>query len=406
LDLVVKRAKLLGQDGVFDIAVKDGKITKVAKSIEVKGDVEIDAQNKLVLPTFVEPHVHLDKVLLAERVKEASTIAEARERVKEAKKNFTVNDVVERVERVIPWALSHGVTAIRTHVDVDSVAQLTSMEAILQVKKKYQGLVDIQAVAFPQEGLFNDDQALELIRKAIDMGADVVGGMPEAEVTSDYSKKHIDSVVELAEEGGRDVDVHCDVLPFTKIIEHFAFQVMKKDLQRRATADHLIALSYYDDYFASKVIGLVKKSGMNVVTNPCTMMTSGTMDPPPKGRGITRVKELIRAGVNLAYGLDNVVDPYNPFGDFDPLRNGWLLAYQGQLNTMSDMEAVLRMPMYNSARILGLKGYGLEAGCNADFNILNVPSIRQALRTTSLPEYVFTNGKIIVENKMETIQHF
>jgi cytosine deaminase len=405
-DLVLRNAQLLGKDGIFDLAVKDGKIVRVEKSVAEKGETELDAKQGLVLPTFVEPHVHLDKVLLAERVPEAVTITEARERVREAKKNFTVNNVIERIERVIPWALTNGVTAVRTHIDVDSIAKLTSIEAVLKVQRKYAGLLDIQVVAFPQEGLFNDSQSLDLLKKSVEMGADVVGGMPEVEVIPEYSRKQVDLLVELAEQTGKDLDIHCDVLPFTNNIEYFTFQVMKKGLGDRATADHLIALSYYNDYYSSRVIGLIKKSGMNVIANPCTMMTSGTMDPPPKSRGVTRIKEFLKAGVNLAYGLDNVIDPYNPFGDFDPLRNGWLLSYQGQLNTMSEVESVLRMPTYNSAKILRLKGYGLEPGCNADFNILNLSSVREALRTRCFPLYVVKSGKVIVENKTETIQYF
>jgi len=406
LDLVVREARLLGHDGLFQIAVNNGTISRISRVIDEKGGKEINAKSGLVLPTFVEPHIHLDKVLLAERVQEASTIREARELVKEAKKSFTVADVTERAERVIPWALQSGVTAIRTHVDVDGTAKLASIEALLGLKKKYENLLQLQVVAFPQEGLVRESSALELVRKALEIGADVVGGLPDAEATPEESRKHIDLAIELAEEKKYPIDVHCDVLPDARTIEYYAARMVKSSLRGRATADHIIALSYYGDEEARRTISLIKDSSMNVVANPCTMMTSGGSDPPPKGRGVTRIKELLNGGVNLAFGIDNIVDPYNPFGDFDPLSSGWLLAYQGQLSSIAEFELILRMPTFNSAKILELEDYGLETGMRADLNILNASSAREALRTHTKPRYVVKNGRLIAENNIEAVRYF
>lgn len=407
-DLLVRRARLLGKDGLFDIVVEKGEISKVAKSeIQERGKEVIDAEGNLVLPSFVEPHVHLDKVLLAEETREASSISEAREIVKEAKKKFTVSGVSKRIEKVIPLAIENGVTKIRSHVDVDEYAKLVSVEALLSLKKKYSGIVDFQIVAFPQEGLLKDSESLELLRKALDMGADVVGGLPEAELSQDDSKRHVDHAIAIAIEAGRDIDMHCDVLPFGKVTEYFASEVIRKGIEAgRATADHLIALSYYDDYYASKVIGLLKMAGINVISNPCTMMTSGNLDRPPRGRGVTRIKELLKAGVNLAFGLDNLVDPYNPFGDFNALLNGWFFAYAGQLNSSSEIESLLEMPTLSSARILRLKGYGIEPGSKADFNVMNSKDPRSALRFHQKPRYVIENGNILVENRYEITNHY
>ncbi len=406
MDLIVRQVRTMGAEGLFEIGVEDGSIAKFSRAIEEKGEREIDAEGGLVLPTFVEPHVHFDKVLLAERVREASSISEARQAVKEAKRNFTLDDVRGRVERVIPWALQSGVTAIRTHVDVDGTVNLTSVEALLSLKKKYRDLLELQVVAFPQEGLVQDGQSLELLRKAIEIGADVVGGLPEAERSSEDSRKHIDLVSGLAKEMGCDIDVHCDVLPSARMIDYYATQISRLGLQERATADHLIALSYYGDKEAVATIDHIRQASLNVIVNPCTMMTSGATISPPIGRGVTRIKELMKAGVNLAYGTDNIVDPYNPFGDFDPLSNGWLLAYQGQLNTTTEIESILRMPTYNSARILRLQRYGLQVGNRADFNIFGAASVGEALRTHAKPRYAVKKGKIIAENIMEAIHHF
>ncbi|MGI0080363.1 MAG: amidohydrolase family protein [Nitrososphaerales archaeon] len=401
MDLVVRNARLMDLEGLWEISVESGTVKHVSRSLPKSSGEEIDGEGGLLLPTFIEPHVHLDKILLGEELKEATSIPEARELVKEAKKKFTVDNVRARMERAIPWAVQNGVTEVRTHIDVDSIAKLASVEATLKVRKKYEKVIDVQIVAFPQEGLIRDSQALELVRKALELGCDVVGGMPEGESSIEDARRHIDLMIELAQEKGLAIDVHCDVLPFGKNIEYYAAQSLKSGLGERSTADHLIALSYYDDSYASRIIDLIKKASMNVVTNPCTMMTSGATDRTPTGRGITRVKELLRAGVNVAFGSDNIVDPYNPLGDFNPLSNGFLLAYGAQLSLLSDLESIVKMPTLNSSKILGLRDYGIRAGCKADFNIFREKSVRELLRNHGRPRYVFKNGNKISENQTE-----
>lgn len=402
MDLIIENARLLEADGLFQIGIESGKISRLAKSIEDSSENRIDARSGLVLPTFVEPHVHLDKVLLAEQFKEASSISEARALVKSAKKNFTPENVKTRIERVIPWALESGVTAIRTHIDVDENTKLSSVEAMLDLKRKYSRILDFQIVAFPQEGLFKESGSIELLKKAIDLGCDVVGGLPEAEATNEDSRKHIDQTISLARETGLDIDSHCDVLTSGRNIEYYAKEIRKNGFAGRATADHLIALSYYDDEYASKVIHLIKQASINVVTNPCTMMTSGMNDPPPKGRGITRVRDLMQAGINVAFGSDNIVDPYNPLGDFNPLSNGFLLAYGGGLSSISELSSLIRMPTFNSSSILRLDSYGIKEGCNADLNVFKESSVRELLRRHGRPSHVLKRGEVLVENTVET----
>lgn len=405
MDLLVRNARLLDLDGLWEISIESSTIKQVARSIAKSTADEIDAEGGLLLPTFIEPHVHLDKILLGEELKEATSIPEARESVKNAKKRFTAENVRTRIERAIPLALQNGVTIIRTHIDVDSIVRLASVEAILEVSRKYENVLDVQAVAFPQEGLIRDPQAPELVRKALELGCEVVGGMPEAELSIEDSGKHIDLLIELAQERRLAIDVHCDVLPSGTNIEYYATQARKHGFGEKSTADHLIALSYYEEDYASKMIELIRTAGMNVVTNPCTMMTSGTTDKPPKGRGITRVKELLHAGVNLAYGSDNIVDPYNPMGDFNPLSNGFLLAYGGQLSLLSELDSIIKMPTENSSRILGVSNYGIKPGGKADFNIFKEKSVRELLRNHGRPRHVFKRGNKIWENQAESYPH-
>ncbi len=405
MGLLIKNARLLDTEGLWDISVESDKIKSLRKAGLDNSDDKIDAEGGLVLSTFIEPHVHLDKVLLGEELKEATSISEARESIRNAKRQFTVENVKARMERVVPWALQNGVTIVRTHIDVDSIAKLHSIEAAFQLKKKYRDILNIQVVAFPQEGVVKDPGALELVQKALELGCEAVGGLPEAETSIEAAKTHVDLMLQLAQEKGLFVDMHCDVSSFGTNIEYFANRVLELGIGDMATADHLIALSYYDDDYASKIIALIKKASMNVITNPCTMMTSGTQDKPPKGRGITRVSDLLRFGVNVAFGSDNIVDPYNPMGNFNPLSNGFLLAYGAQLGLLSDLDSIVRMATTNSSRILGLSNYGIKPGSNADFNIFRERSVRELLQKHNSPKYVFKNGQNIWETRIESTQH-
>src|SRR5579875_3205499 len=287
-------------DKTVDILVESGIISKIGHKINAKCDEEIDAEKRLVLPSFVEPHVHLDKAFLAETLPEA-------------KSNFTKEDVEKRAEKCIIASIQNGVTYMRSHVDIDSIAGLKSFEALLGLKKKFEKYLTLQIVAFPQEGVFRDEGAFELIESALDRGADAVGGLPEAELDREKGIAHIKKMVKLAAERKLPVDMHIDVQPYTNYIEYFVAEV-KKHRFDSATADHLIALAYYDDNYASKIIAMIRDAGINVVSNPCTAMVSGGGASPPLARGVTRIKELLTAGINLAFGLDNIVDPYNPFG--------------------------------------------------------------------------------------------
>jgi cytosine deaminase len=392
MSIIIRNCRIF--DKTVDILLESGIISRINEKIDAKGDEEIDAGNRLVLPSFVEPHVHLDKAFLAENLQEAKNMAEARKLVREAKSNFSRDDVAKRAEKCIIASIQNGVTYMRSHVDIDSIAGLKSFEALLGLKKKFEKYLTLQIVAFPQEGVFRDEGAFELIESALDRGADAIGGLPEAEVDREKGIEHIKKMLNLAAERKVPVDMHIDVQPYTNYIEYFIAEVKKHKLDS-ATADHLIALAYYDDSYASKVIAMIKDAGINVVSNPCTAMVSGGGASPPLARGVTRIKELLRAGVNIAFGLDNIVDPYNPFGDFDPLRNAWLFAYEGQLNSKEDMVKLLQMPTYNSARILGLRGYGIEQGCKADLNILQARNPRDALRLAAKPSHIIRSGRII-----------
>jgi len=399
MTLLIRNARTLSAEKLVSILIEDERISEVATMPLTGAEREIDAQGALVLPTFVEPHIHLDKALLSEEFGFSSSIGEAREIIKKAKESFTVSSVKERVKKVIPLALRHGVTVIRTHADIDPIVELKSLNALIELRQEYSRFVDIQVVANPQEGILSQEGTEELLLKAMESGADLIGGLPEVEMSTEESKEHLDIVFSIAREKDVDVDVHNDVVSYGRNLEYFITRVIRAHYEGRASSAHNIALAHYSDDYANKIIGLLKRAKVNIITNPCTMMTSGGQHPPPTSRGITRVRELLNAGVNVTYGIDNMVDPFNPFGDFSALRNGWLLAYGGQLNSPELFENIPRMVTENGARMLRLTDYGIAKGCRADINVLNYPRAADALRFGDIPRYVIKRGKILAENQ-------
>ncbi len=400
MSIVIRNAKATGHEEPVSVLIEGDKISKIASDLQFGADKEIDANSCLVLPTFVEPHIHLDKVLLSEEFGYASSIGQAREIIKKAKESFTVSNIKQRIKRVLPLALKNGVTVIRSHVDIDPVVGLTGLDALNELRREYSPLLDIQIVANPQEGIICHEGTEELLYKALESGADVIGGLPEAEKSADDSKEHLDKVFSIAKEKDVDVDVHNDVISSGRNLEYFIAKVVSTHYEGRASSAHNIALSHYSDDYASKIISSIKRAKVNIITNPCTMMTSGGQHPPPIPRGITRVMELLNAGVNVTYGIDNMVDPFNPFGDFSALRNGWLLAYGGQLNSRELFEQIPRMVTYNAALMLRLSEYGVEEGCKADLNILNYSNAADCLRFGDMPRYVIKRGKVLAENQL------
>lgn len=400
LTLLIRNAKTLFAEKLVAILIDGELIMEVVTEPSAGADREIDAQGALVLPTFVEPHIHLDKALLSEEFGFSSSIGQAREIIKKAKESFTVSSVKERINKVIPLALRQGVTVIRSHVDVDPIVELKSLNALNELRHEYSRFMDIQIVAHPQEGILNQEGTEELLLKAVESGADLIGGLPEVEMSVEDSKEHLDTVFSIAIEKDLDVDVHNDVVSFGRNLEYFIRKVIRAHYEGRASSAHNIALAHYSDDYANKIIGLIKRANVNIITNPCTMMTSGGQHPPPTPRGITRVRELLNAGINVTYGIDNLVDPFNPFGDFSALRNGWLLAYGGQLNSPGLFEKIPRMVTESAARMLRLADYGIAKGCRADINVLNHSRVADALRFGDIPRYVIKRGKILAENQV------
>lgn len=412
MDLIIKNAKLREEKELFDIGISNGKIQLIKRRISRSAKTEIDANGCLLTPTFVEPHIHLDKCLISEKARKnvSGTLGEAIEIIWEIKRKYTITDILQRASKVIESAISYGVTIIRTHVDVDPIGKLKPLEGLLQVKEKYKGIIDLQIVAFPQEGILQSPGTEELMEESIKLGADVIGGMPHNEMTEEDSKKHIDICFNLAMKYDKDIDMHVDETddPYSRTLQYLAYKTIKENYQGRVTAAHVCALAAYNDYYAAKVIELVKKAKMNIITNPATnLMLEGRLDKEPRRRGITRVKELIKNGVNVCYGQDCVMDTFYPvFGRCNPLEVGLITAHAAQFTLPEEIEILFDMPTENAAKVLRLKDYDIRVKNSASFNILNARTISEAFRSQSEVLYVIKNGKVICETKKEVKYRF
>ncbi len=402
MDMLVKNARLRNTEGLRDIEVDNGVITAIEEKSGKIADRIIDANGRLVSPTFIDPHVHLDKALISEVVRPnvTGTLTEAIEIIWEKKRNYSVDDIRERAVRVAEWAASNGTTILRSHVDVDTIGGLTPLEGVLAAREETLDIVDIQIVAFPQEGILQDAGTEEMMRIAMKAGADVVGGMPYNELVPEDGRRHIDICFEIAREFDADIDMHVDETddPSARTLEYLAAKTIREGYQGRVTAGHTCALAAYGDSYAVKVIGLVKEAGINMITNPATnLMLQGRLDKQPKRRGITRVKELMDAGVNVCYGQDCLKDTFYPtFGRADLLEVGLITAHAAQLSMPGEIERLFDMPTVNAARLLRLKDYGIEPGAAASFTIIDAETVQEAFRTQP-DRIVIRNGRVIAE---------
>jgi len=411
LDLIVRQGLLRGReaDGGLDLGVNDGKIVEIAPRIEADGP-EIDASGKLVAPTFVDPHVHLDKALITETVRPnvSGTLTEAIEIIWERKRAYRIEEILDRARKVIDWAVGNGTTLMRSHADVDTIGGLVPIEALIALREEVADRVDLQVVAFPQEGILRDPGTSELMDRAMELGADVVGGMPYNERTPEDSREHVEICLQLARKYDADVDMHVDETddPGARTLAMLADATLRHGWQGRVTAGHTCALAAYPDPYAAKVIGLVREAGIHMVTNPATnLMLQGRYDRQPVRRGLTRVKELLNEGINVTFGQDCLKDTFYPtFGQADMLEVGFLCAHAAQFSMPQEVETVFDMPTIHAARMLHVDGYGLEAGCRASFNILAAPSIQEALRTRP-DRTVVRDGSVLAERRTELTIH-
>ncbi len=401
VDLLIKNATLPdGQTGV-DIACENGKISAVEKGITAKAKQTLDAGDQLVSPPFVDPHFHLDATLSLgrPRMNTSGTLLEGIALWGELKPLQTVDEIIERALRYCDIAVSMGIGAIRSHVDVCD-DDLKGVTALLEVREQVKEYIDLQLVAFPQDGVFRDSNAMGNTLQALDMGVDVVGGIPHFERTMDEGKRSVTALCEIAAERGLMIDMHCDESddPLSRHVETLAYETTRLGLQGRVTGSHLTSMHSMDNYYVSKLIPLMAEAELNVIPNPAiNIMLQGRHDNYPKRRGMTRVRELRDAGLCVGFGQDCMMDPWYSLGRADMLDVALIGLHVGQLSSRADMAWCFDAVTQNSAQIMGLQGYGVAKGCDANLVIFEAKDSIEAIRLRATRLHVIRKGKVIAQ---------
>lgn len=399
--LLIKNAKLRGQEGLTCILIEDGKISRIGDGITMEGISTVDAGGNLVIPPFIDPHVHLDAVLSAgdlSRPNKSGTLLEAIDIWGERKPFLTKDILKENAREVVNWYIANGVLQVRTHADC-SDPTLVTVESLVELRDEVRDLIDIQIVAFPQDGIFTKPDGEALLRKALEIGADVVGGAPHIEYTREDGVKDVETVYRLAEEFDKLIDIHIDETgdPHSRFIEVMAKENINRGWQGRAAASHTTAMHNYNNDYAFKLLGILKKADMNMITNPFdNSVLQNRTDGYPRKRGHTRVDELLARGVNVCIGHDSIMDPWYSMGKGNMIAAANLLAHTAHMNGYDQITMLMDMITVRSARTLNIEdSYGLEVGKPADLVILDARNDAEAVRLTSECLYVIRRGKII-----------
>lgn len=400
-DLILRGANLPDGRERHDIAVVQGKIAEIAPRVDANAPREIDCTGRLVSPPFVDAHFHMDATLSLgiPRLNCSGTLLEGIALWGELKPLLTVDAVIERALRYCDLAVSKGLLAIRSHVDVCDDS-LTGVEALLEVRRQVAPYIDLQLVAFPQDGYYRSPTAAKNLERALDMGVDVVGGIPHFERTMADGAASVRALCEIAAKRGLRVDMHCDETddPMSRHVEALACETQRLGLGDRVTGSHLTSMHSMDNYYASKLMPLIAESGMNVVSNPLiNILIQGRHDTYPKRRGMTRVPELRAHGVNVAFGHDCVMDPWYSLGSGDMLEVAHMGLHVAQLSSRDDMAWCFDTVTKNPAKVMGLEGYGVEVGCNADLVVLQAADRVEAIRLKATRLHVIRRGKVIAE---------
>jgi cytosine/creatinine deaminase len=384
-----------------DVLCDQGCIAAVGPALTAPPGADvIEAHGWLLSPPFVDAHFHMDATLShgLPRVNASGTLLEGIALWGELKPTLVQDAIVERALQYCDWAVAKGLLAIRTHVDVCDDRQL-AVEALLHVKQRVAPYLDLQLVAFPQDGVLRSSGALANLQRALDLGVDVVGGIPHFERTMSEGAESVRLLCELAAERGLPVDMHCDETddPMSRHIETLAFHTQRLGLQGRVTGSHLTSMHSMDNYYVSKLIPLIAEAGVHAVANPLINITlQGRHDSYPKRRGMTRVPELMAAGVTVGFGHDCVMDPWYSLGSGDMLEVAHMGLHVAQMTSLAGQQACFDAVTVNSARILGLQGYGLAPGCRADFVLLQARSPAEAIRLRAQRLLVVRGGEAVV----------
>ena len=385
------------------VLIDNGRFVAIGPDLPTPEGAEIiDANGWLLSPPFVDAHFHMDATLSLglPRLNASGTLLEGIALWGELKPQLTQEALVERALQYCDWAVAKGLLAIRSHVDVCD-ERLLAVEALLHVRERVKPYLDLQLVAFPQDGVLRSPGALANLKRALDLGVDVVGGIPHFERTSEHGAESVKILCELAAERGLRVDMHCDESddPLSRHVETLAFHTQRLGLQGRVTGSHLTSMHSMDNYYVSKLIPLMLEAELHAVANPLINITlQGRHDTYPKRRGMTRVPELLAAGINVGFGHDCVMDPWYPLGSADMLEVAMMGLHVAQMTSLDGMRACFDAVTVNNARVLGLPDYGIAVGHPADCVLLQARSTIEAIRLRAHRLWVMRRGKVIARS--------
>ena len=406
MDLILRGAALADGRCDQDIGIAGERIVAVEPHLAATGAREIDVRGSLVSAPFVDAHFHMDATLSLglPRLNRSGTLLEGIALWGELKPLLTVEAVAERALAYCDWAVAKGLLAIRSHVDVCD-PRLIAVEALLEVKRRVKPYLDLQLVAFPQDGYLRAPGAAAQLKRALDLGVEVVGGIPHFERTMAEGASSVRALCEIAARRGLRVDMHCDESddPLSRHVETLAAETVRLGLQGRVTGSHLTSMHSMDNYYASKLLDLMAEARLNVVANPLINITlQGRQDTYPKRRGMTRVKEQMARGLTVAFGHDCVMDPWYSLGSGDMLEVAQMGLHVGQLTSLDEIAACFRAVTDNAAAILGLDAYGVAPGCYADLVVLQASDPIEAIRLRPARLHVIRRGQVIAETPPAT----
>ena len=404
--MLVKNVHIHNREGLWQILIEEGKISRIFSQNEVfnySGEI-LDGEEGIVYPPFVEPHIHLDATQTAGQPNwnQSGTLFEGIERWAERKSLLSHEDVKSRAWKTLKWQIANGVQYVRTHVDV-SDPTLTALKAMLEVKKEIAPWVDLQIVAFPQEGILSYPNGEKLLDQAMEMGADVVGGIPHFEFTREYGVESMHIAFDIARKYNKQIDIHCDEIDDeqSRFVETVAALALKYDMGEKVTASHTTAMHSYNNAYASRLFRLLKMSKIHFVANPLVNIhLQGRFDTYPKRRGVTRVKEMLKNNINVCFGHDDVFDPWYPLGTANMLQVLHMGLHVCQLMGYSQINDGLKLVTENSAKALGLTDYGIQEGNSANFIVLPAENGFDAVRRQVPTRYSIRHGKVISETQL------
>ena len=404
--MLVKNVYIHNREGLWQILIEEGKISRIFSQDEVfnySGEI-LDGEEGIIYPPFVEPHIHLDATQTAGQPNwnQSGTLFEGIERWAERKSLLSHEDVKSRAWKTLKWQIANGVQYVRTHVDV-SDSTLTALKAMLEVKKEIAPWVDLQIVAFPQEGILSYPNGEKLLDQAMKMGADVVGGIPHFEFTREYGVESMHIAFDIARKYNKQIDIHCDEIDDeqSRFVETVAALALKYDMGEKVTASHTTAMHSYNNAYASRLFRLLKMSKIHFVANPLVNIhLQGRFDTYPKRRGVTRVKEMLKNNINVCFGHDDVFDPWYPLGTANMLQVLHMGLHVCQLMGYGQINDGLKLVTENSAKALGLTDYGIKEGNSANFIVLPAENGFDAVRRQVPTRYSIRHGKVISETQL------